>query len=308
MGTTYKVVAVDHDNRLDEADIKRAVSAALADVNAAMSNWDAGSEISRLNAAPAGVATQMSPELSQVMTAAAEVNAASEGRFDTTLGPLIELWGFGAPGEQAMPSEAAIAEARDRSGHQNSLQLGAGAVQKTRADAQVYLAGIGKGYGADHVGRALQALGLEDFLVEIGGDLYAAGRNPEGQPWQIGIESPNAANRGVLGVVGVSGMGLASSGDYRNYFERDGERFSHLIDPATGRPVQHSTASATVLAENAMLADAWSTAMLILGRERGLQIAERHDIAVQFVARDAGGANGLKFKTFSSPAFDKLTA
>ena len=141
-----------------------------------------------------------------------------------------------------------------------------GTVEKTNSDAQVYLAGIGKGYGADHVGRAIEALGITDYLVEIGGDLYTAGRNPEGLPWQIGIEAPNIADRRVLEVVGVSGLGLASSGDYRNYFEEDGQRYSHLVDPATGRPVTHKTASATVLAENAMLADAWSTAMLILGR------------------------------------------
>ncbi len=171
----------------------------------------------------------------------------------------------------------------------------------------MYLAGIGKGYGADHVGRALESFGLTDYLVEIGGDLYAAGRNPDGLPWQIGIESPNPADRGVMGVVGVSGLGLASSGDYRNYFENDGRRYSHLIDPTTGLPVDHDTASATVLAENAMLADAWSTAMLILGRERGLEVAQRHNIAVQFVDRNRESAPA-GFKTHASEAFKSLTA
>jgi thiamine biosynthesis lipoprotein len=145
-------------------------------------------------------------------------------------------------------------------------------------------------------------MGLTDYLVEIGGDLYASGRNPDGMAWQIGIESPDPTERGMLGVVGVSGMGLASSGDYRNYFEADGQRFSHLIDPVTGRPVQHNTASATVMAENAMLADAWSTAMLILGRERGLEIAAEHNIAVKFVDRTAAGA----YVTQHSKAFDAL--
>ncbi|SMX29437.1 Thiamine biosynthesis lipoprotein ApbE precursor [Pelagimonas phthalicica] len=299
MGTTYKVVAVDHKNAVDKAEVEMRISAALADVNKAMSNWDDSSEISRINAAPAGARADMSQELAQVMNAAADVNAASQGRFDTTMGPLIELWGFGAPGQTALPSEAAIAAAQAKSGHANSLLLTGQNVEKTREDAQVYLAGIGKGYGADHVGRALEDLGLSDYMVEIGGDLYASGRNPEGMAWQIGIESPDPLARGVMGVVGVSGMGLASSGDYRNYFEADGQRFSHLIDPVTGRPVDHNTASATVLADNAMLADAWSTAMLILGRERGLEVAEQHHIAVHFVDRNADGS----YVTHQSAAF-----
>lgn len=299
MGTTYKVVAVDHKNAVDKAEVEMRISAALADVNKAMSNWDDSSEISRINAAPAGARADMSQELAQVMNAAADVNAASQGRFDTTMGPLIELWGFGAPGQTALPSEAAIAAAQAKSGHANSLLLTGQNVEKTREDAQVYLAGIGKGYGADHVGRALEDLGLTDYMVEIGGDLYASGRNPEGMAWQIGIESPDPLARGVMGVVGVSGMGLASSGDYRNYFEADGQRFSHLIDPVTGRPVDHNTASATVLADNAMLADAWSTAMLILGRERGLEVAEQHHIAVHFVDRNADGS----YVTHQSAAF-----
>lgn len=307
MGTTYNIVAVDHSNTLQKSEVETAVSTALSRVNASMSNWDNTSEISRINAEKIGTVSSLSPELAQVMDAASQVNLASGGRFDTTIGPLIELWGFGAPGAQTMPSDEAIADAQAKSGHGNTLSLGSRTVQKTQSDTQIYLAAIGKGYGADHVGRALEALGISDYLVEIGGDLYAAGHNPDGLPWQIGIEAPNAHDRGVLGVVGVSGMGLASSGDYRNYFEVDGQRYSHLIDPITGRPVDHKTASATVLAENAMLADAWSTAMLILGRERGLEVAAQHGIAVQFADRDDSVAS-LQFKTYASDAFKALTA
>ncbi len=307
MGTSYKVVAVDHSNRLKEADVKAAVSTALADVNKSMSNWDPSSEISVFNREAGASPVAMSAPLTNVMTAAAQVNEASQGRFDTTVGPLIELWGFGAPGTRAMPDAHEIAAAQARSGHGNTLTIGAGSLRKTQGDTQVYLAGIGKGYGADHVGMALQDMGLKDYLVEIGGDLYASGRNRDGLPWQIGIETPNPADRGILGVVGVSGMGLASSGDYRNYFDADGKRYSHLIDPTTGRPVDHHTASATVLAENAMLADAWSTAMNVLGRKKGLEVAARHGIAVQFVDRDHT-ADGLRFKTYASAAFKALTA
>ncbi|MEP3638099.1 MAG: FAD:protein FMN transferase [Paracoccaceae bacterium] len=307
MGTSYNIVAVDHTNLLDEQHVKSAVSGVLTAVNTGMSNWDATSEISRLNASPAGSALSVSLELADVLNTASLVNRASEGRFDMTVGPLIELWGFGAPGAKRKPNEAEVIEARAKTGLNDSLVLQHGTVEKTNSDAQVYLAGIGKGYGADHVGRAIEALGITDYLVEIGGDLYTAGRNSEGLPWQIGIEAPNIADRRVLEVVGVSGLGLASSGDYRNYFEEDGQRYSHLVDPATGRPVTHKTASATVLAENAMLADAWSTAMLILGRERGLEVAKARGVAVKFIERDPNAA-GLQFKMYASDAFSSLTA
>ena len=286
MGTTYNVVAVDPSHTLTNAKVRAAIDSALSDVNRQMSNWDPASEISRFNAG---------------------TDMASEGRFDTTMGPLIELWGFGAPGARTRPDEAAIAAARQRSGHENTLRVDNGSLRKTRADAQVYLAAIGKGFGADQVGRALEELGVRDYMIEIGGDLYASGKNPDGRPWQIGIETPDAGNRSVMEVIGVTGHGLASSGDYRNYFEEDGRRFSHVIDPATGYPIEHRTASATVLADNAMLADAWATAMLVLGRERGMEIAEAQNLAVMFVERDAS-VSDLRFETRASSRFTALTA
>ena len=307
MGTSYNVVAVDPTRKVNEAEAKAQIESALALVNKQMSNWDSTSEISRFNAKTDLGFMGISTDLAKVMRAAEDVHIASEGRFDTTTGPLIELWGFGANGAKHMASDAEIAAAQARSGHGATLNVGASTLQKRRSDAQVYLSAIGKGYGADQVGRALESLGITDYMVEIGGDLYASGMNPAGTPWQIGIEKPAALSGGVLDVVGVSGYGLASSGDYRNYFEQDGVRFSHLIDPVTGRPITHKTASATVLAENAMLADAWATAMLILGREKGLEIAKAHDLAVLFVERDPSSTE-LRFKTEASDSFKALTA
>ncbi len=307
MGTTYNVVALEGSQPVTQAEVQTAIDGALAEVNAQMSNWDAGSEISRFNAGISTEAQTVSAPLARLMQAAEDVHLASDGRFDTTMGPLIELWGFGAPGAQAMPGDAALESARARSGHRNTLSVGSGTLQKTRPDTQVYLAAIGKGYGADHIGNALQDIGISDFMVEIGGDLFASGRNPDGQPWQIGIETPDSGTGGLYDVVGVSGLGLASSGDYRNYFEQDGTRYSHVIDPATGRPITHKTASATILAQNAMLADAWATAMLILGRERGLEIAEAHDIAVLFIERDAD-ASDLRFRSAQSSRYKALTS
>jgi len=307
MGTTYNVTIVDHDNAFDQTEVKRAIDSALVDLNSKLSNWDENSEITRFNGAEGPARYNMSQELSEVMYASAYIHEASDGRFDTTIGSLIELWGFGAPGTAQLPSQDAIEAALDTSGQANTLAIAANQIEKRQPNAQVYLAGVGKGFGADHVGRVLEALGIQDYMVEIGGDLYASGRNPDGLPWQIGIEAPNPADRSVIDVVGLSGHGMATSGDYRNYFEVDGQRYSHLIDPTTGYPVKHTTASATVLDKNAMLADAWSTAMLILGRERGLEIAAKHNVAVKFIELDRSNGQPV-FKARESTAYKDLTA
>ncbi|WP_323765249.1 FAD:protein FMN transferase [Marinovum sp.] len=304
MGTGYSIVAVDHSRNVDKAELQAAVDAALGRVNEQMSNWDAGSEISRFNASAEGESLTVSPELAQVMQAAQQVNTASDGRFDVTVGALIDLWGFGAgQSRRDLPAEAEIAEAMACCGQSTSVGTDGTALTKLNGGANVYLSSIGKGFGVDQVARALAGFGITDYMVEIGGDLYAAGRNPDGQPWQIGIETPQAFDRGISQVVGLSGMGMATSGDYRNYFDHDGQRFSHIIDATTGRPVTHDTASVTVLTENAMLADAWATALLVLGRERGLEIAEREGIAALFIDRAAEG-----FVTTASDRFAAVTA
>lgn len=305
MGTGYSIVAVDHSRAVEKTELQAAVDAALGRVNVQMSNWDATSEISRFNAAAQGESLTVSAELAQVMQAAQDVHAASEGSFDVTVGALIDLWGFGAgQTRRDMPAEAEIAEAMACCGQATSVELQGNRLTKLNDGAEVYLSSIGKGFGVDQVAKALAGFGITDYMVEIGGDLYAAGRNPEGQPWQIGIETPQAFDRGITQVVGLSGMGMATSGDYRNFFDVDGERFSHIIDATTGRPVRHDTASVTVLTENAMLADAWATALLVLGRERGLEVAEREGIAALFIERTADKG----FAPTASSQFAAVTA
>lgn len=305
MGTTYHVVAIPGAKKVDEAALDKAIRSALLDVNAQMSNWDAGSEISRVNAAAAGESVTLSPELAGVLQAATDVHLASDGRFDVTVGPLIDAWGFGAGAAVPhMPSDAAITQAMARTGQDRMLALSGGVLKKAANDAEIYLSAIGKGHGVDRVADAVRSLGISDFMVEIGGDLYAAGRNADGLPWQIGIESPVAGDRAVHSVAHVSGMGMATSGDYRNFFQDGDTRYSHIIDPATGRPITHRTVSTTVLTENAMLADAWATAMLVLGRERGLEIAEEQGLAVVFIDREPGKG----FTTTASSRYTSLQA
>ena len=305
MGTTYNVVALPGSVRVDEKALDSAIRTALADVTAEMSNWDSASEISRVNAAAAGEAVTVSPALAQVLQSADQVHRASNGRFDVTVGPLIDTWGFGS-GTAAphMPSDADIAAALDRSGQSRAISLSGNTVTKTNEGAEIYLAAIGKGHGVDRVADAVRSFGVTNFMVEIGGDLYASGTNANGMPWQIGIESPLAGDRAVHSVAHVSGQGMATSGDYRNFFEDGETRYSHIIDPTTGRPITHQTVSTTVLTENAMMADAWATAMLVLGRERGMEIAEAEGLAVVFIDREPGKG----FTTRASSHYTSLQA
>ncbi|MFV0360076.1 FAD:protein FMN transferase [Tropicimonas sp.] len=305
MGTTYHVTAVGVPGDLGEEQIGAAVEEALAAVNASMSNWDPNSEVSLFNAARTTEPVDISPEFAHVMAAAGRVNAISGGKFDVTLSPLIELWGFGPkqPGEP-VPADAEISAALEHVGQAELLSLDGGTLAKRDPLVSVNLSAIAKGYGNDAVAGALRELGVENYLVEIGGDLVAAGRNEAGETWKIGIETSETGSRSVEMVLPVGDLGMATSGDYRNFFEQDGVRYSHLIDPTTGRPITHRTTSVTVLAEDGMMADALATAMIVMGEEAGMKAAEANGLAVYFISR-AEGAEETYVKK-ASRAFEKL--
>jgi thiamine biosynthesis lipoprotein len=308
MGTTYNVTAVGVPDNLEQTDISDAVEAVLADVNAKLSNWDKNSEVSRFNGSsetsPAGV----SGDFITVMTAANEVHSLSGGKFDVTLGPLIELWGFGPrKPEDPVPSDAAVEEALEFVGQSEMLTVdkAASTISKREPKVGINLSAIAKGYGIDAVAAKLKDLGIENYMVEIGGDLVTAGQNDKGEAWKIGIEKPEPGEQAVELIVSLKDKGLATSGDYRNFVEYDGIRYSHIIDPVTGKPITHWTTSVSVLADNAMMADAWATAMLVLGSEKGLDIAEANNIAVYFISRDENGDKGA-YVTRASSAFTAL--
>ncbi len=304
MGTQYNVVVVDNGSGVEKAELQAAVDESLARINTLMSNWDAGSEVSRFNAARSTAPIAVSKELAAVVQAAEDVHKQSDGYFDITLGPVIEVWGFGAPASlSTAPGTATIANAMAHTG-QDKLSVSGTNLQKSDPATQMYLSSIGKGYGVDYVAAAVSGLGFTDFMVEIGGDLYVSGKNADAVSWKIGIESPDLLSGDVADVARATNMGLATSGDYRNFFEEDGTRFSHIIDPKTGRPVTHNTTSVTVLAENAMLADAWATGLLAMGAARGMGLANDLKIAALFIERDAAGTH----INFTTEAFDALQA
>ncbi|MGH1357499.1 MAG: FAD:protein FMN transferase [Burkholderiaceae bacterium] len=308
MGTAYNIIAIGPG--LERESLSNAVEASLAAVNASLSNWDPDSEVARFSASERTDPVEISAALTTVMGAARDVHAQSAGRFDVTLGPLIDLWGFG-PRRPAdpQPSDSAIRQALQLVGQERLLTLNSAAMTltKSRAGVGVNLSAIAKGFGVDAVAQALHKAGVQNYMVEIGGDLVTRGVNKQGEPWRIGIEKPVSGASTVQLVVPVSNRGLATSGDYRNFFEADGVRYSHILDPTTGRPVAHRTSSVTVVAENAMLADAWATAMLVLGEQAGLELANAADLAVYFISRDASGAQDT-YITVQSNAFSELMA
>lgn len=282
MATQY-VVTIARAGELTAQAVKPQVDAVLVRVNKSMSTYDPASELSRLNANPATDWIAVSPPLYYVLDAAQRIGAASDGAFDVTVGPLVNLWGFGPEMRQDFPSEPAIRALLERVGQEQiELQAAPPGVRKRRADLAIDLSGIAKGYAVDQVAELLESLGATDYLVEIGGEIRARGRNAAGEPWRIGIESPVSERREIAQTVALTQSGMASSGTYRNFFERDGVRYSHMLDPTTGYPVTGELAGVTVLHDSAMVADAWATALMTLGANRAPAIAEKEGIAALF--------------------------
>ncbi len=312
MGTTYNVIAVAPVSTSSK-DLGKAIEARLARVNKHLSNWDPTSEISRFNATQTTSPIAISEMMAEVMAAANIVHRDSFGVFDVTLAPLIELWGFGArKTETPVPTPEAIAATRALVGQLKLLALDAEAKRLTKRNGKttINLSAIAKGFGVDQVAATLRQFDVRNYMVEIGGDLVASGVNAEGRKWRIGIERPAATGRRLQTTIDISGPGMATSGDYRNYKERDGVRYSHILDPRTGYPIKHQTASVTVLAQNAMLADAWATALLVLGKDEGLKIAEKHNLAAMFIFKDANKSTPQNqadnFAVLMSAAFEDM--
>jgi len=300
MGTTYSVKYRPGPDTPPLAALQADVDALLAGINRTLSTYDPDSELSRFNRADTTDWVPASASLLAVVKAALEIGAQSEGAFDVTVGPLVNLWGFGPDFHpDRIPAAADIAAARARGGHDKlTLRDTPAALRKQRPDVFVDLSGIAKGYGVDRVAEQLAARGIEHYMVEIGGEIRVRGVNAQGAPWRIAVEKPLPGERSVQAVLALSDIALATSGDYRNFFEIAGRRYSHTIDPATGWPVDNGLVSVTVLADTSMRADAWATALQVLGSERGMAVAERLGLPVLFII-DRGG----NFEERASRAF-----
>lgn len=288
MGTTWSL-RFDNPSMQPHDAVRAAVTDALDRVIAQMSTWEPASDISRYNAAEAGTRHALPAAFAQVLSCALHWAEASGGAVDPTVGPLVALWGFGAHGAQAVtdhdhhpPSATALAAARAHSGWRRLAFDAAGKHLTQPGGLQLDLSGIAKGYAVDQVADALMATGLQDFLVEVGGELRAAGRRPDGQPWRVRLDTPLDA----LPPVALTDLAIATSGDRWHAHAHDGRRWSHTIDPRSGEPSAHALASVTVLHPYCMHADALATALTVLGPIDGAAFAARHEVAALFVCRD----------------------
>lgn len=297
MGTSYRVTASC------PVRIGPTINAELERVNAQMSTYDAASTLSQFNGSAPGGWFAVGSELVEVVLAAETLFQESAGAFDVTVGPLVNLWGFGPVGPSARaPTDAEIATALEFVGDDYLEQRSdPPALRKGRA-LYVDLSAIAKGYGVDRLARQLDRAYCEHYLVEVGGEVRVKGVNESGQPWRIGVEVPDPATLGMVQrVVQPGDNGLATSGDYRNFLEVDGERFSHTIDPRSGRPVTHNLASVTVVHESAMWADGYATLLNVLGPRAGFVFAEERNLAALFVERTDRG-----FEERYTPAMKSL--
>jgi len=290
MGTNWQVTYQPAAEMPSAETVEALLLAALDDVNSSMSTYRSDAEISVFNAAALMQWVPVSASFLVVLQAALAVHAATEGIFDVTVAPLVNLWGFG-PGhrDDRVPQSDAIAAALAEVGVHHVDADFAGLRLRKLNQVALDFSALAKGFGVDQLAQQLELLGVENYLVDIGGELRVRGQHPRGSPWRLAIESPLPGVRAPVRLLSVGQGAVATSGDYRNFFVVDGQRYSHIIDPRSGYPVRHELVSVTVVQPTAMLADAWATALLAAGRERAEQIAVEQELAAFLIWDEADG-------------------
>ncbi|VVO82700.1 FAD:protein FMN transferase [Pseudomonas fluorescens] len=302
MGSTWSIKYVRQAGAPHQEEVRGEVEKILADVDWQMSTYRSDSDIERFNQLPANRCQKMPASILELVRVGEQLSVQSDGSFDLTVAPLLNLWGFGPQArEDKVPTAQALADARQRVGH-GHLRIDGNQLCKDAA-VEVDFNSIAAGYAVDTIAAKLEALGIHNFLVEVTGELKASGMKPDGSPWRIALEEPRDDQQVAERIVAIDGYGLSTSGDYRNYFVQGGKRYSHTFDARTGAPVSHALASVTVIHPSALMADGLSTLLLILGPERGWDYAEKHDVGAFFVIRADTG-----FVTRASHAFERLSA
>ncbi|MFQ5602469.1 MAG: FAD:protein FMN transferase [bacterium] len=305
MGTTFVVKMVKNTGQmpdLNSEELETAIDEILLQVNQQMSTYLPDSEISQFNRSEGSDWFAISSDFARVLTAALEIAKKSNGAFDPTVGPLVNLWGFGPEHLAALiPSDEEIRKKKALTGYEKiAVRAEPPAVRKTLPGVYCDLSAIAKGFGVDRVAEYLETSGITNYMVEIGGEVRVKGRGPTGQMWRIGVESPDDPS-GLQMVLHLKDNALATSGDYFNYFEKDGVRYSHTIDPRTGKPIMHKLASVTVLHKSCMLADGFATAINVLGPVDGFELAVQQELLVYLIVR---GEHGFEEKM--TPAFENF--
>lgn len=301
MGTSWRVSVVGlDDSRLPS--LQEKIQARLDADDQLLSTWKSDSALMRFNQTPSTAPWPVAEEMADIVTLALRIGEKTRGAMDITVGPLVNLWGFG-PQQQPIktPTQTQIDTARARTGLQHLTVINTASrqyLQKDLPDLFVDLSTVGEGYAADHLARLMEQEGLSRYLVSVGGALVSRGMNANGQPWRVAIQKPTDRENAVQAIVDINGHGISTSGSYRNYYELDGKRVSHVIDPQTGRPITHNLVSVTVIAPTALEADGWDTGLMVLGREKAQQIAREQGLAVYMISKEGDG-----FTTWMSPQF-----
>ncbi|WP_256657812.1 FAD:protein FMN transferase [Pseudomonas sp. 2FG] len=300
MGSSYSIKYVRSAQAPAVEQVQPAVEAILAEVDRQMSTYRGDSAVSRFNDLPANSCQAMPGPVLELVRVGEGLAQASAGAFDLTVEPLLDLWGFGPQSRgERVPSAEQVAQVRKLVGHQH-LRIDGQQLCKDVA-VQLDLNSLAAGYTVDRIARRLDELGIGSYLLEVTGELKARGRKADGSPWRVAIEVPRDDQQLAQRVLQLDGYGISTSGDYRNYFEANGKRYSHTLDPHTGAPVTHSLAAVTVADPSALQADGLSTLLMVLGPERGMAFAEQAGIAAFFVTREGEG-----FVTQSTTAFERL--
>ncbi|MCF7980830.1 MAG: FAD:protein FMN transferase [Pseudomonadales bacterium] len=300
MGTQFHVkYYLPTTTQLSVKVIQAHVEDELARVNQRMSTYLPDSELSRFNRSEIGQWFPISQETAEVVSLAQQISSQTQGAFDVTVASLVDLWGFGPSYRSEEPPAQQLIETELKKVGYSALKVrqSPSALFKT-SPVTVDLSAIAKGYAVDKVADALEKAGIQSYMVEVGGEIRAKGLKTENQPWRIAIESPLPGQRSVQRVLELTDIAVATSGDYRNYFEKNGQRYSHTIDPTTGYPITHALASVTVLAETSARADALATALMVMGPERALNFANENRLPVFMIVKQASG-----FSEIASDAF-----
>jgi FAD:protein FMN transferase len=301
MGSTYSIKYLRHAGLPAPTEVRVQVEKILAEVDQQMSTYRSDSDIERFNDLPANRCQKMPAPILKLVRVGERLSEQSEGSFDLTLEPLLNLWGFGPQARnEKVPSAQALAEVRQRVGYQH-LRIDGDQLCKDAA-VEVDFNSIAAGYAVDTIAAKLEAMGIHNYLAEATGELKAAGKKLDGSSWRIALEEPRDDQQVAERIIAVDGYGVSTSGDYRNYFVQDGRRYSHTFDARAGAPVSHTLASVTVIHHSALMADGLSTLLLILGPERGWDYAEKHDIGAFFVIRADTG-----FVIRTNQAFERLS-
>ena len=285
MGTTYQVKIVTADKLLPR-NTRKLIDDQLQKINKIFTTYNKKSELMLFNDSLINQPQTVSPEMIYVLSIAQDIFVLSDGYFDPTVSSLVDLWGFGPQkSKDVVPSRELIDNLLPFIGF-DKLAIDKKKYLATRlGDIKIDLSAIAKGYAADTVAELLNSLGAKNYLIEVGGELRIQGERLDGKSWRIAIEKPSFMQDGVQQVIQIKDSGVATSGDYRNYFEKNGKRYSHTIDPRTGYPITHKLASATVIAKNAAEADALATVMMVLGPEKALVLAEDNSIPAYFLVK-----------------------